>query len=384
MKVLHFAPDEKYIPFARDVFREAFPGANRFRVTRSRKGGGFVDEAEDTRKVGSGYWFSTQLQRDLEWAECLVVHFLSRRFARALAGAPPGLLIAWHGWGKDYYSLLDGYSDRLYLPLTSEYLATERRRARHGLPDPTSLRSRLVGLLDDVLYHGAIEKALSRVDVVSMLPSEFELLKRSRPQVRAVFHQLYYSSVETSFAPGPERMQGPDLLLGNSASPTNNHLEAFRALARHDLAGRRLLVPLSYGEKDYADHVEREGYRLFGDSFVPLRDFLPISEYNARIANCGFVFMNHVRQQATGNVSIALLKGAKVFLRQENLLAPFYRNMGASLCDFPDESGTPDASLFEPLGAEERERNRRAVMNYWDRATIVQAARNLETLRGTR
>jgi dTDP-N-acetylfucosamine:lipid II N-acetylfucosaminyltransferase len=90
------------------------------------------------------------------------------------------------------------------------------------------------------------------------------------------------------------------------------------------------------------------------------------------------VMMDHVRQQATGNVSIALLKGAKVFLRPENLLTPFYRDMGAVVHAFPD---VPGADVFEPLSAQERETNRNVVLDYWSHRTVVEAARRLETFR---
>lgn len=374
MRFLHLTFDEKFIPFAQRTFETAHPGCNEYRVMARRRDARFVAPAPNVRFVSPWYCLSPQLARDLENADCLLVHYLNRWSARAIVRAPARVLTAWHGWGSDYYSLLAEYAERLYLPRTEAWL---HEHALDRSPVATRLRAAARRAVERLLFPDWAERALERLDVVSMLPSEFELLRRTRPGLRARHHQLYYSSAEATFLPGPACMAGPDLLLGNSASPTNNHLDAFASLRRLDLGDRRLLVPLSYGNPAYADAVCHAGMAIFGHRFEPLREFLPPDEYARRIAGCGFVFMNHVRQEATGNVSIALLKGAKVFLRQENLLMPFYRGLGAVLHRFPDDDAALDPDLFTPLPAAAREANRRAVMSYWSNDTVVRQARAL-------
>jgi len=104
-------------------------------------------------------------------------------------------------------------------------------------------------------------------------------------------------------------------------------------------------------------------------------------EYGKRIASCGFVFMNHVRQQATGNVSTALLKGAKVFLRRESLLTSFYRKLGARIDEFPEKSSLTDSStIFAPLSQREKESNRRVVMEYWAMDEVIRQTRALQNM----
>jgi hypothetical protein len=378
MRVLHFAVDEKFIPFAQGVFEEAFPGSNRFRVARNRNGGGFFSAGGDAKLVSRWYWHSKEMLDDLAWAECLVVHFLSRRFARAVLMAPPGTQVVWHGWGKDYYGLLDGYADRMHLPITSAYLKERAGKRFWKREWKSQLRNVATQIVDDFIFGNAIERSLSRIDLISMLPDEFDLLKRSHTNVTARFHQLYYSCAETTFAHGPAAMEGPDILLGNSASPTNNHLDAFRELKKLDLTGRRILVPLSYGDSDYARHIVETGIAVFGDIFVPLRHFMPLPDYLNSISRCGTVVMNHVRQQATGNVSIALLKGAKVFLREENLLTPFYRRLGATISSFPGSIAAREKKqFFCPLTPSERTTNANVVRSYWARSTVVSQAKAL-------
>ncbi|MGP4883030.1 hypothetical protein ACTXQV_67810, partial [Klebsiella pneumoniae] len=70
---------------------------------------------------------------------------------------------------------------------------------------------------------------------------------------------------------------------------------------------------------------------IFGDKFLPVVDYMPIQQYVGILINCGFVIMNHVRQQALGNILIMLYLGAKVFLREENPVYTFLKNHGVAL-----------------------------------------------------
>jgi hypothetical protein len=375
VRILHYAVDEKFVPFLQKTYELAYPGSNRFRIMAgSAAGGGYVEESTSLKRIADGYWRSPEFRGDLDWAECIVLHTLNRASSQAAIAAAKDRLVVWHGWGADYYGLLEGYAGRMHLPLTRKLL--EQAAPGAGLRSTTMdlFRSAMARLSGGDWRR----RALGRFDVISMMPDEFELLRRSRPEVRAGFHQLYCASAEDSFLVGPDSMRGADILLGNSASASNNHLEAFEFLRGLDLDGRRLVVPLSYGDPWYAREIAARGKRLFGDRFVPLLEYLPAEEYFRHVSSCGFVLMNHVRQQATGNVSAALLKGAKVFLREENLLYPFYRALGAQVCALP-ASATPE--FFAPLDADEAARNRRVVMDYWSMETVLRQTRELAQMR---
>ena len=183
-----------------------------------------------------------------------------------------------------------------------------------------------------------------------------------------------YYSVEDVFAKGPPAMEGPDILVGNSATATNNHVEAFNLLAGCDLNGRRIIVPLSYFDEAYADAVVRLGRELFGDRFVPLREFVPIERYNKTVASCGTVIMNHVRGQAMGNLTTALYKGAKLFLRPENPYLRFYADHGAHLFSLSQDAVDPK-TIFTPLSDEQKAQNKRIVESIWGFDAVVEHIR---------
>ena len=76
-----------------------------------------------------------------------------------------------------------------------------------------------------------------------------------------------------------EEELGKHIQLGNSATPTNNHIEAIDWLAQMELGARRVIVPLSYGSDEYRDMVCAYGKKRLGDTFQPVTDFMPFDEY---------------------------------------------------------------------------------------------------------
>jgi dTDP-N-acetylfucosamine:lipid II N-acetylfucosaminyltransferase len=142
---------------------------------------------------------------------------------------------------------------------------------------------------------------------------------------------------------------GRNILAGNSATATNNHIELFERIRRiGDLEGRLIVTPLSYGDAGYRTCVIKLGRDLFGAAFVPLVDFLPKDRYIELLASCGHVMMNHVRQQALGNLVISGLMGARLHVGRGSPLFSWLGSIGVPV--------TPlDSDALTPLSTAERE-----------------------------
>ena len=129
---------------------------------------------------------------------------------------------------------------------------------------------------------------------------------------------LYPSNV---FAPTRSTATRTDklrVLVGNSATATNRHLELFERLKLIRLGEHvELIAPLSYGDASYARTVEDRGIELFGNRFTALRRFMPPQEYQALLQTVDIALFNHGRQQAAGNIVQLLGYGKKVFLHPE-------------------------------------------------------------------
>lgn len=370
MRLLHLARDEKFVPLLRALFEEALPGANHWLIARrGRNRQRFVAAAPDV-SFRPEWWFRTPLVAlDVARADVIVAHSMTTIFANAIRWAPAAARVAWKGWGYDYYPLLEPQLGDPILPATRALLGG-------ATGDPTEPTA---GSPARRRKPHALERVAGRLHSFSVIPSEEALVRRALPALRGVHHEVPLFTTEDTFDRGPAAMDGPDILLGNSATASNNHADAFELLDGR-LGEGRLVVPLSYGNAAYGAKVAELGRQRFGTAFEPLQQWMSLDDYNERIRRCGFVVMNHRRQQAVGNIGAALYKGATVYLRRENPLFAFYAGLGITLR--PVDSLAEGRGPLQPLSADERARNRTLIGAHYARSRVLQAMRDLPALRG--
>ncbi|MEG2341373.1 MAG: TDP-N-acetylfucosamine:lipid II N-acetylfucosaminyltransferase, partial [Odoribacter sp.] len=107
-----------------------------------------------------------------------------------------------------------------------------------------------------------------------------------------------------------------NILLGNSADPTNNHIEALKSLSKFSKEKINIYVPLSYGgTTEYIKSVIECGRYYFGNQFIPLLDILSYKKYLEFLDSIAIMINNHNRQQALGNIGYLLSTGAKIFIK---------------------------------------------------------------------
>ena len=131
-----------------------------------------------------------------------------------------------------------------------------------------------------------------------------------------------------------EYVNGNSILLGNSATETNNHLAIIDELEKNN-EQKEIIIPLSYGSREYTKVIKT---RLSKSklNYTLLTNFMSQEEYFNTLKRCSFVIMNHKRQQAAGNIITMLSLGAKVILDKENPLYKYTLNMGFKVFDNKD------------------------------------------------
>lgn len=107
------------------------------------------------------------------------------------------------------------------------------------------------------------------------------------------------------------------ILLGNSASKTNQHIQALKILNRYSKENIEIVCPLSYGNKDYAEEVIEFGKKLFNKKFKPIIDFMPPQDYANFLNSVDIAIFNNNRQEATGNIEILGYLGKKIYIRSD-------------------------------------------------------------------
>lgn len=117
-----------------------------------------------------------------------------------------------------------------------------------------------------------------------------------------------------------EKKENVNILIGNSATRTNCHIEAFEFLKKFKEENICLYVPLSYGDMEYAKEVEKAGYTVFGDKFIPLKEYMSQEEYFGLLNKMDIAVFNNDRQQAIGNITALLYLGKKLYLRKDTAM----------------------------------------------------------------
>lgn len=364
MNILHLVQDEKFIGFVMRQL-EGFPQAsNRYVV--------IVDDVQAPLKhmrglpvwrvVDTSYDTSPELKEDLAWCDCLVVHYMEELQSNIVLAAPSNTIVLWSGWGRDYYPLLEN--------LIPTLLGTDTAQLVQSFTPKEGLLQQGKKMLSQLVSRPQANPKLlavaKRVDFFSApIPEDYGLLKSALgANLRADYIQLNYASVEQTFKAGADCITGNNILIGNSATIENNHLEAFKLISDYNLDGREVIVPLSYGYPKYRDAVIAAGERILGKHFRPLVEFTTLEEYNAIISSCGTVIMNQKRQQALGNIGAMLYKGAKVFLDPDNITYQFFQQRGAHVATM-DQFANQSLDVFEPLTPQQQQQNCAMLKAFW-------------------
>lgn len=366
MKILHIATDDKFIDHAYTVFEKAFPGENEVVIFSKSKKLKFVKlKNYSLVKCSLSQVRKPRVKKDLyEKYDLVIFHSFGDLLYPEIFNIPEEVPTVWFGWGYDYYDLIGKPKD-LLLPATQNIVyQSYKSLLRTTIGKILRFAFRLAGISK------SRKKAIERLSLFSpVLPNEYEMVLEScRLQSFPEYACWNYGTMEDHLIKGFESEQVDDnaILVGNSASTTCNHLESLNFIKKYGIQDRDIVTPLSYGDKSYAKKVSEVGKRYFGDDFNPLMDFMPIQDYVSTIKKCGYVIMNHKRQQAVGNIVIMLYMGARVFLREENPTYVFLKGMGVTLTSVQDLEKNP-AWLGIPLSTEERETNRKIVSDYWSR-----------------
>lgn len=150
------------------------------------------------------------------------------------------------------------------------------------------------------------------------VPGDFLLAKKwygaKGKYVKCFMYQSnLYKKIESSKIKNCERV----FLLGNSADPTNDHINLLNKLAIYSGDNVKIYCPLSYGDPTNKLLVMAEGYKLFGSKFIPLEEYVSVDEYYEILSEVDTVVFGHKRQQALGNTITFLGMGKRVYLRSD-------------------------------------------------------------------
>ena len=355
--IVHLFEDQKFVDITIENFEDVSVGLNKYIVFSNTQELKYVSRKAQTLILPNS---SYKLDLDLIYKDCqlLIIHFLSPIKLYVLKNKPPHIKVIWSVWGSDAY---DHFSDQNFFePLTNNV----RKR---------SLFQRIKSSYLYNFYHlvryrvKPLRKELKLLQLVNyvatVLPYEFQIIKKEFGLIAEYLDYSYGVNKFNSFSNSP---LGNSILIGNSSTSANNHLDVFDIIKD---TNKKLIVPLSYGAynyKNYKELVISEGMRIFKKSFTPIEEFMPLQDYRQLTSSCNSVIMYHIRQQALGNIFMSLFQGMRVFLNSKSLTYRYLKDEGMIVFDLQKDNQLIGVELTE----EQKQINKEIVLSLRSREVI--------------
>lgn len=124
------------------------------------------------------------------------------------------------------------------------------------------------------------------------------------------------------------------ILIGASALKGNRHFETIDLLANAAFDGElEYIIPLSYGDREYAEQVIAYANSKLPGKVKPLTDFMSIDEYTKLLSTIHIAFFMHTGQQGMGNIRNLLALGANVYMNRESISYTYFSELNFKVFD---------------------------------------------------
>lgn len=371
--LLHLVNDEKFIDGIIEFFERISKGNNKFLagVEAINKELKYIKKYKNDILIATyGSDEYKMYVGDIEKYDAVLIHFLDIFKADIVCKAPVNVIFVWMIWGGDAYRLFDY---KLYDDLTLDVIRQINNK------------NLLKQFISDFYIYKKIQKrkkeqkrlkllaAIRRMNYcTTIIPTEYNIFKTHLPLKAKYIPFIYGLKDFINNESFHRNLPGFNILVGNSGSPSNNHLWVFELLSKSNLSDRKVIVPLSYGNNEYIKMLLSKGDELLEDSFVPITDFLEFKEYVNILSNCSICIMNNFRQEGMGNVVLMFWLGARVYLRIENPAYQYFKDNGLLLYPICD-----NGFLFESLTSEEKLHNKKIIEFLYSEQRVVEQVKNL-------
>lgn len=182
---------------------------------------------------------------------------------------------------------------------------------------------------------------------VGIMPCDLEEYKHKFPQSKANLYSAPYftgelpeeykhyktlSSLETKLRMGTTIK----VLIGNNASQSLRHIETLDILSRFANEDIKIIIPLSYGNENYAKEVQAYSKNIFGDKAECLTEFMNEEDYFDYIKDVDIAIFNTHRQQGLGNINRLIFRNTKLYIPEQSPMYKHFILCGVPINNFSD------------------------------------------------
>lgn len=390
--ILHLHTDSRFANYTIELFG---PEKN-FHLVGLRYPGQKIRFVADHVHVGSFVFGWSRAKKVLTKVNpsMIVVHFMDIRWYELLSIIPTETAVVWVFWGGDGYSL-PKMSENLYDKHTlvgpnnqSTHSKFDKMKADLGvksvfnIPFASSLIFEFIRKNKITATTEEIKEALyRRVDYCgTFLKEDYELLQKHYAFPMEWTDARFISLERLIGKTNTEAPTGNHILLGNSCTMENNHVDAFKVIQHLEMEeGQKVICPLSYGKDlgKYRDWVLAEAEANLGDAFEPLKDLMSLEQYTQILHSCSYAIMYHNRQQAFNNILALVFLGVKVYLKPDNTIYKFLKRIGCSIHSTDELS---EIRQLTPLAQSMVDKNREVLRKEFSQDRIMESAMSVMQL----
>ena len=364
--LLHLFDNEKVASQFIESFEEVFPGGNIY-VCFVNNLPQMVRPHTNLYFYKNNDYFDSSILKDVTK---VIIHYLNyNKILFIQKYISESIPCTWMIWGGDLYNTFlvhRGYSlyyEPWYLGRT--YLTILKHKLFHKLG---------IRILEETILLNFIKNRI----VYFSTDADYEIMQKYIGEYTNGIQVtgFRYYPIETILGELQNvKAKGNLIWIGNSASFTNNHSYAFKYLSKLNIGKKKVITPLSYGgSKKYRIHIENKGNKIWGNSYESIKTFMPLKEYNKLMSSAEICIFSSWRQEAFGNIVVALYLGAKVFLSQKSSLVNYFQRLGIKI--YILEKMT-QIDIDTVLSEEIKESNRKILYDLLNKQNILDSIKRI-------
>ncbi|MGV8915083.1 MAG: TDP-N-acetylfucosamine:lipid II N-acetylfucosaminyltransferase [Kaistella sp.] len=377
--IIHFVKDEKVV----DQLIENFLAVNPddiFFIFDSRTADGYrYIRTKDSNNVFNVNEINLLEKIEDPQVDAILLHGLYPDFLKIVLKIERNVKIGWICWGFGVYSLPLIYENIL----ASETKKIVNKRISKNIVNylrSNVLFRKLYFFINKTrtnnlqLHHEGVKKITY---FISYIKEDFDIYEKFYPN-HLQFINCAFSTIDQYVAIDDSTFintHASNILLGNSNTPENNHVDAMLRLQNQLVENQKVYTILSYGPDEvYKKRVINKGEQYLGNSFVPILGFLERSEYVEMLKTCSVGIFYHFRQQAMGNIIAMLYLGARIYMSSKNPAYSFLKRNGIIVFDLDQ-----DYKVFKSdrLSMNEVLKNREILNKIFSKEKVSEDIKNL-------
>tara|TARA_B110001452_G_scaffold210688_1_gene181121 strand:+ start:3350 stop:4474 length:1125 start_codon:yes stop_codon:yes gene_type:complete len=318
------------------------------------------------------YNLTSNLKKKIPFKK-LIIHGFTDTMRASVLQLPRTIKITTIIYGFEIYSHI-GKKTKIY---ALETLKLKKKRKKNY----RNIRDYIWIIRNELIKKKINKQSFKRIDVIAHYLENEYLIFKKHLNLNATFldFNMGYTSDILDLKKINNIDYSPDrnILIGNSADPSNNHLDIFRKINDFQINKfDNIYCPLSYAENfefpNYKKKICDIGSKRFKSKFRPIINQLTKIEFNKLIRSCEKIILYNFRSQGGTCVWCALYFGIDLYLSEKNPFYKYFTSKGAVI--FKIENGV---DLNISLDNDQKEINKKILLDNFSDEIVTQKFNNL-------